>query len=189
MTTVRCSVAIAAAKHWPLHQRDVNNAFLHGALDEEVYMKLPPGFYKREKVVGKVCKLMKSLYGLKQASRQWFAKFSEALAEFGFLNSLNDYSLFTLHNDGQFLVSLVYVDDVIITGTSDHLICEVKDFIHQKFQIKDLGPLKYFLGLEVARSPEGIFLNQRKYDVELLEEHNMIDCKPSKTPLELKHKL
>ncbi|CAM8932959.1 unnamed protein product [Rhodiola kirilowii] len=189
MTTVRCLIAIAAAKHWPLHQLDVNNAFLHGSLDEEVYMKLPPGFYKKERTAGKVCKLMKSLYGLKQASRQWFAKFSAALTEFGFLNSLNDYSLFTLQRDGHFLVLLVYVDDVIITGTSDSLIGEVKNFIHQKFQIKDLGPLKYFLGLEVARSSDGIFLNQRKYAVELLEEHNMTDCKPSQTPLELKHKL
>ncbi|CAM8920684.1 unnamed protein product [Rhodiola kirilowii] len=145
MTTVRCLLAIAAAKHWPLHQLD--------------------------------------------ASRQWFAKFSEALAEFGFLNSLNDYSLFTLQRDGQFLVLLVYVDDVIITGTLESLISAVKEFIHQKFHIKDLCPLKYFLGLEVARSSAGIFLNQRKYAIELLEEHNMTDCKPSKTPLELKHKL
>ncbi|CAM8877711.1 unnamed protein product [Rhodiola kirilowii] len=189
MTTVRCLIAIAAAKQWPLHQLDVNNAFLHGSLDEEVYMKLPPDFYKKERTEGKVCRLMKSLYGLKRGSRQWFAKFSAALAEFGFLNSLNDYSLFTLQRDGQFLVLLVYVDDVIITGTSDSLISEVKSFIHQKFQIKDLGPLKYFLGLEVARSSNGIFLNQRKYVVELLEEHNMTDYKPSKTPLELKHKL
>ncbi|CAM8956775.1 unnamed protein product [Rhodiola kirilowii] len=152
-------------------------------------MKLPPGFYKKEKAVGKVCRLLKSLYGLKQASRQWFTKFSEALAEFGFTNNLNDYSLFTLHRDGQFLILLVYVDDVLLTGTSDLLIHEVKSFIHQKFQIKDLGHLKYFLGLEVARSSAGIFLNQRKYAVELLEEHGLTDCKPSKTPMEVKHKL
>ncbi|CAM8898856.1 unnamed protein product [Rhodiola kirilowii] len=189
MTTVRCLLAIAAARNWPLHQLDVNNAFLHGSLDEEVYMKLPPGFYKKEKTMGKVCRLMKSLYGLKQASRQWFAKFSEALAEFGFINSLNDYSLFTLQRNGQFIILLVYVDDVILTGTSELLIHEIKSFIHQKFQIKDLGHLKFFLGLEVARSSDGIFLNQRKYAVELLEEHGMIDCKPSKTPIELKHKL
>ncbi|CAM8936274.1 unnamed protein product [Rhodiola kirilowii] len=189
MTTVRCLLVIAAAQHWPLHQLDVNNAFLHGSLDEEVYMKLPPGFYKKEKAVGKVCMLMKSLYELKQASRQWFAKFSEALAEFGFLNCLNDYSLYTLQKDGQFLILLVYVDDVIITGPSESLISAVKKFIQQKFQIKYLGPLKYFPGLEVARSSAGIFLNQRKYVIELLEEHNMTDCKPSKTPLELKHKL
>ncbi|CAM8973439.1 unnamed protein product [Rhodiola kirilowii] len=189
MTIVRCLIAIAAAKQWPLHQLDVNNAFLHGSLEEEVYMKLPPGFYMKEKAASKVCRLMKSLYGLKQASRQWFAKFNEALIAFGFQNSLNDYSLFTLSRDGAFLVLLIYVDDVLLTGTSDQLISDVKTYIHNKFQIKDLGHLKYFLGLEVPRSTTGIFLNQRKYALELLEEHNLSNSKPAKTPLELKHKL
>ncbi|CAM8959948.1 unnamed protein product [Rhodiola kirilowii] len=189
MTTVRCLLAIAAARDWPLHQLDVDNAFLHGTLEEEVYMKLPPGFYKKEKAAGKVCKLVKSLYGLKQASRQWFAKFSDSLIEFGFKSSLNDYSLFTLITGDTFLILLVYVDDVIITGNSELLISKVKQFIHHKFRIKDLGPLKFFLGLEVARSTNGIFLNQRKYALELLEEHSLTDCKPAKTPIRLKHNL
>ncbi|CAM8966812.1 unnamed protein product [Rhodiola kirilowii] len=189
MMIVRCLLAIAAARNWPLHQLDVDNAFLHGTLEEEVYMKLPPGFYKKEKAAGKVCKLIKSLYGLKQASRQWFAKFSSSLVEFGFQSSLNDYSLFTLTRGSVFLILLVYVDDVIITGNSEELISEVKMFIHEKFRIKDLGQLKYFLGLEVARSTDGIFLHQRKYALELLEEHNLTDCKPAKTPMRLKHNL
>ncbi|CAM8899039.1 unnamed protein product [Rhodiola kirilowii] len=189
MTTVRCLLAIAAARNWPLHQLDVDNAFLHGTLEEEVYMKLPPGFYKKEKAAGKVCKLIKSLYGLKQASRQWFAKFSSSLVEFGFQSSLNDYSLFTLTRGSVFLILLVYVDDVIITGNSEELISEVKQFIHEKFRIKDLGQLKYFLGLEVARSTDGIFLHQQKYALELLEEHNLTDCKPAKMPMTLKHNL
>ncbi|CAM8962427.1 unnamed protein product [Rhodiola kirilowii] len=189
MTTVRCLLAIASARQWPIHQLDVDNAFLHGTLDEEVYMKLPPGFYRQEKAAGKVCKLIKSIYGLKQASRQWFAKFSASLVEFGFTPSLNDYSLFTITRGSVFLILLVYVDDVLLTGNSESLILEVKQFIHQKFRIKDLGPLKYFLGLEVARSTEGIFLNQRKYALELLEDHNLVDCKPAKTPMHLKQNL
>ncbi|CAM8890431.1 unnamed protein product [Rhodiola kirilowii] len=189
MTTVRCMLAVAAARHWPIYQLDVDNAFLHGTLDEEVYMKLPTGFYKKEKTAGQVCKLIKSLYGLKQASRQWFAKFSEAITDFGFQRSQNDYSLFTMKKDGAFIILLVYVDDVIITGTSSTLISEVKQYIHDKFRIKDLGLLKYFLGLEVARSDAGIFLCQRKYALELLDEHNLLQCKPTKTPLNLKHKL
>ncbi|CAM8963495.1 unnamed protein product [Rhodiola kirilowii] len=152
-------------------------------------MKLPPGFYKKEKAVGKVCKLVKSIYGLKQASRQWFAKFSDSLVEFGFKPNLNDYSLFTMTQGSDFLVLLVYVDDVLIAGTSEKLICAVKQFIHEKFRIKDLGCLKYFLGLEVARSLDGIFLNQRKYTLELLEEHNLTECKPAKTPMKTKHSL
>ncbi|CAM8966871.1 unnamed protein product [Rhodiola kirilowii] len=189
MTTVRCLLAVAAARNWSLHQLDVDNAFLHGTLEEEVYMKLPPGFYKKEKAAGKVCKLIKSLYGLKQASRQWFAKFSSSLVDFGFQSSLNDYSLFTLTRGSVFLILLVYVDDVIITGNSEETISEVKQFIHEKFRIKDLGQLKFFLGLEVARSTDGIFLHQQKYALELLEEHNLTDCKPAKTPMRLKHNL
>ncbi|CAM8988557.1 unnamed protein product [Rhodiola kirilowii] len=159
MTTVRCLLAIAVARKWPIYQLDVDNAFLHGILDEEVYMKLPPGFYKKEKANGQVCKLVKSIYGLKQASRQWFAKFSTALIDFGFQSSLNDYSLFTMTRGSDFLILLVYVDDVLITG------------------------------LEVARSDNGVFLHQRKYALELLEEHRLTDCKPAKTPMQTKHQL
>ncbi|CAM8882206.1 unnamed protein product [Rhodiola kirilowii] len=189
MTPVRCVLAVAAARGWPLYQLDVNNAFLHGVLDEDVYMKLPPGFYQQARQNGQVCKLQRSIYGLKQASRQWFARFSDALVAFGFVQSMNDYSLFTLKLQGEFLVLLVYVDDVVLTGTSSQLIAKVKSFIHDKFQIKDLGLLKYFLGLEVARSKDGIFLNQRKYALDLLADYNFMDCKPIKTPMESKHNL
>ncbi|CAM8950681.1 unnamed protein product [Rhodiola kirilowii] len=171
MTSGRCVLAVAAARGWPLFQLDVNNAFLHGVLDEDVYMKLPPGFYSQAQQNGQVCKLQRSIYGLKQASRQWFAWFSDALIEFDFVPSLNDYSLFTLRMQNEFLILLVYVDDVVITGTSSQLIDKVKLFIHDKFQIKDLGLLKYFLGLEVARSKDGIFLNQRKYALDMLADY------------------
>ncbi|CAM8937929.1 unnamed protein product [Rhodiola kirilowii] len=189
MTNVRCLLAIAAAKQWPIFQLDVDNAFLHGDLHEEVYMTTPPGFYSAEKQQGLVCKLQRSIYGLKQASRQWFSRFSDSLINFGFQLSLEDYSLFTLKRDNQFIILLVYVDDVVLTGTSPILIKQIKDFIHDKFRIKDLGHLKYFLGIEVARSKEGIFINQRKYVLDILDDHNFTDSKPVQTPLETKHGL
>ncbi|CAM8978789.1 unnamed protein product [Rhodiola kirilowii] len=160
MNTVRTLLDVATSRGWPLYQLDVNNAFLHGTLDEEVYMNLPTGFYKTDKAKGRVCRLHKSLYGLKQASRQWFSKFSEALIHYGFQSSLNDYSLFTLNKGHDYIALLVYVDDIIITGTSQKLIDNIKQFIDSKFKIKDLGTLRFFLGLEVARSGTGTFINQ-----------------------------
>ncbi|CAM9000885.1 unnamed protein product [Rhodiola kirilowii] len=189
MNTVRCLLAIAASKDWPIFQLDVDNAFLHGQLDEEVYMKLPPGFYESDKADGHVCRLLKSFYGLKQASRQWFEKLSEALLGFGFRQSLFDYSLFVLQGQKHTTFLLIYVDDIVITGTSVAIINEVKQFIHAKFRLKDLGLLRFFLGLEVARSSQGIQLNQRKYAIDLLEDQKMADCKPACTPMDTKHSL
>lgn len=152
MVTVHTVLAVAAAKAWELHQMDVHNAFLHGDLQEDVYMKLPPGFMTEHK--GMVCKLRKSLYGLRQAPRCWFAKLSTALKNYGFRQSCSDYSLFTLWTTTVHLVVLVYVDDLIVSGNDSEAILRFKLYLHICFHMKDLGRLKYFLGVEVARSPK-----------------------------------
>jgi len=187
MVIVRCFPSVAAAKGCELHQMDVRNSFLHGYLDEEVFMKMPPSF--RSSDPHKVCRLRKSLYGLRQAPRQWFSKLSSKLLEYGFVQSYANYSLFTYYKDGKYMAFLVYVDDLVLTGNDSRTCSQVKDYLTQCFHIKDLRVLKYFLGLDVARSPKGIFLCQRKYALEIVDECGMLGCKPVAFPMETNHKL
>ncbi|KAK2994898.1 hypothetical protein RJ640_001881 [Escallonia rubra] len=123
------------------------------------------------------------------ASRNWYQKFTAALLAIGFRQSTADYSLFTFTHGGSFVAVLVYVDDVIITGTDSDRICKLKNYLDTKFHIKNLGKLKYFLGIEVARSPAGIFLSQRKYVLDILAECGLNGCKPASFPMEQQHKL
>ncbi|KAG8500117.1 hypothetical protein CXB51_003559 [Gossypium anomalum] len=171
-------------ENWYLHRLDVNNALLRGDLSEEVYMLLPPGFTPSSP--NKVCKLRKSLYGLKQASRQWFSKLTSALTSLGYAQSSSDFSLFVKKDVVSFTALLVYVDDVILAGDNLDEIARVKAFLDFTFKIKDLGDLKYFLGLEVARSSAGIHLCQRKYALDILSDFGFLDCKPVKTPMATK---
>lgn len=137
MVTIRAVIALATSRDWPLYQMDVYNAFLQGDLLEEVYMELSQGFRRQGET--KVCRLLKSLYGLKQASRQWNIKLSEALTSAGYSQSLYDYSMFTKRRGDGILVVLVYVDDLLITGNSVSLIQDTKETLHHKFKVKDLG--------------------------------------------------
>lgn len=155
MTTVCVFLAVAASKTWELHQMDVHNAFLHGDLREEIYMKPPPGFKPSNPNL--VCRLRKSLYGLKQAPRCWFAKLATALKNYGFRQSYSDYTLFTYVHGEIRIHMLVYVDDLIISGNQPEAIRRFKQYLCGCFKMKDLGPLKYFLGIEVARNPSGLF--------------------------------
>ncbi|KAK2387257.1 putative mitochondrial protein [Trifolium repens] len=180
ITTVRTIIALASIHQWEIHQLDVNNAFLHGDLKEDVYMTIPQGFHTSRP--NQVCKLVKSLYGLKQASRQWNEKLTTFLLKLNFIQASSDHSLFTKKSSTSFIVLLVYVDDVIIAGTSLPEIQAIKSALHQSFRIKDLGQLKYFLGLEVAHSQAGISLCQRKYCLDLLADSGLLGAKPASTP-------
>ena len=186
MTTVRTILAVAASQSWPLYQMDVKNAFLHGDLKEDVYMRLPPGSSSSP---GMVAKLRRSLYGLKQAPRAWFEKFQEALLHLDFHPSQYDPSMFLHHASSGITVLLVYVDDIVITGPNAKMIHDLQASLHQTFQMKDLGPLHYFLGLEVHQSPTGIVLNQHKYTVDLIDLAGLTDSAPVDTPIELNVKL
>ncbi|CAN1268353.1 Retrovirus-related Pol polyprotein from transposon TNT 1-94 [Linum perenne] len=180
MTIVRVLLSVAAIKGWKLFQLDVNTAFLHGDLYEEVYMVPPPGLMIPTPNL--VCKLNKSLYGLKQASRQWNFKLTEFLLQSGYIQSKCDYSVFTKTSNDLFLIVLVYVDDIIIMGNNESEIKLLKSQLDETFTIKDLGLLKYFLGLEIARSEKGINVCQRKYALEILQDAGLLASKPSVCP-------
>lgn len=180
MSRIRSIIALAATRHWPIHQLDINNAFLHRDLYEEVYMKVPIGIPNSD---NKVCKPMKSLCGLKQASRQWFAKLRQALQSQGYVQSKNDYNLFIRRSGSDITIVGVYVDDIIITGSNVTAITELKSYLHITFTIKDLGLLHYILGIEVNYIPNGIVLSQRKFTQELLNDNNLLTAPAAKTPL------
>jgi hypothetical protein len=156
-STIRMVLSIAVSRGWALHQVDVSNACLHGFLSEDVYMQQPPGF-DDPRYPSHACKLQHSLYGLKQSPRAWYARLSDRLAQLGFVPSKADMSLFVFHHDGVQVFMLVYVDDIVIAGSTpaavDHLVRSLSD----TFLIKDLGPLEYFLGLEVSYNSGGMTL-------------------------------
>ncbi|GJZ78479.1 retrovirus-related pol polyprotein from transposon TNT 1-94 [Tanacetum coccineum] len=169
MVTVRSLFAVAAMQGCDIVQMDVSNAFLHGGLFEEVYLKMPLGY------VGK--------------GENWFSKLSSALVSFGFKQSKADYSLFTKKEGDSFIVVLVYVDDLMITGNDSSLIQKFKSQLSSTFHMKDLGDLHYFLGLEVTKSEYGLFVSQRKYTLELLQEAGVMSNKPYKLPMDPNLKL
>ncbi|MFS7910246.1 putative RNA-directed DNA polymerase [Helianthus anomalus] len=183
MVTIRCVISMSVQFNWPLFQLDINNAFLYGNLKEEVFMDLPDGL-KTNDNINKVCKLNKSLYGLKQAPRMWNERLVNVLINIGFVQSKCDYSMFIKNNDGVFIVLLVYVDDIILTGNNEKEINKVKTLLKSEFLIKDLGLLKFFLGIEVIRTHEGVVLSQRKYCIDLLNEFGLSGCKPVSCPIE-----
>ncbi|KAL8100531.1 hypothetical protein AgCh_032693 [Apium graveolens] len=189
LNTIRVLLSLTVNKDRPLFQLDVKNAFLNGDLVEEVYMDIPCGF-ETEYTQGKVCKLRKTIYGLRKSSRAWFDKFAKVLICDGYSKTQADDTLFLKHfTDGRIMVLIVYVDDIVLTGNHGEEIKRLKMLLSQKFEIKDLGFLKYFLGMEVAQSSQGISVSQRKYTVDLLRETGKIGCKPVETPMDPNTKL
>nr|KYP53166.1 Retrovirus-related Pol polyprotein from transposon TNT 1-94 [Cajanus cajan] len=166
---------------------DVHNAFLHGDLDEEVYMNLSPGF--QSPLPGKVCHLRKSLYGLQQAPQQWFTKLFITLKHFGFKQSYVDYLLFSYIKREVSLHVLIYVDDLIIVGFSHDAVVKFKQYLSDCFHVKDFGALKYFLGLEVARSLDGLLFSQRKYSLVFISKAGLLGAKLVAPLMEQNHNL
>jgi pantothenate kinase len=155
---------------------------LNGDLQEKVYMAPPPSVSHDS---GYVCKLKKALYGLKQAPRAWFDKFSVVISSLGFVSSSNDPALFIKSNDAGRIILSLYVDDMIITSDDIDGISVLKTELARQFEIKDLGSLRYFLGIEVAYSLRGYLLSQLKYIADILEWARLTDNKTVDTLIEV----
>jgi histone deacetylase 1/2 len=180
--TVRLVLSLAVSRGWHLRQIDISNAFLHGFLDETAYMQQPPGFQDPARP-DYVCKLNKAIYGLKQSPRAWYSRLHDRLQQLGFSSSSADTSLFIYIHNGVTIYMLVYVDDIVIVSSSSDALESLLRQLSVSFLVKDLGPLSYFLGIEVVRNSGGISLTQQKYACDLLQRTNMANCRPVSTPM------
>ena len=156
--TIRIILTLALSFKWELRQLDVHNAFLNGDLQEQVYMIQRPG-YVDINFPNKVCRLNKAIYGLKQAPRAWFQRLSSALLQWGFHSSRTDSSMFIHFGNSSTLIVLIYVDDIIIIGSSSTQISSLIAKLNSVFALRDLGKLSYFLGLEVTYHNDSITLS------------------------------
>jgi hypothetical protein len=180
--TIRTMLNIAVMNGWPLRQMDVNNAFLRGTLSETVYMMQLPGFKDLSRP-DYVCILRKTIYGLKQAPRSWYSTLQNALLQIRFHNSIADSSLFVYRHNYIICYVLVYVDNLIITGSDNQFVAHVVNTLGARFSLKDMGSLHYFLGVEVIPTTAGLFLSQHKYVRDILESKNMAGAKDVSTSL------
>nr|KYP47850.1 Retrovirus-related Pol polyprotein from transposon TNT 1-94 [Cajanus cajan] len=180
--TIRLILTLALTHHWSIQQLDVNNAFLNGNLEEEVYMSQPPSFESSDKAL--VCKLHKAIYGLKQAPRAWFDKLKATLFQLSFQISKCDPSLFVYSLGNNVIYILVYVDDIIITGNNSSVLHSIISQLNSTFSLKDLGRLDFFLGIEVKSNPDGsLTLTQSKYIRDLLNRTNMENSNSISSPM------
>jgi hypothetical protein len=160
---------------------DVKSSFLHGDLQEEIYMEQPPSYVQNDSTL--VCHLNKSLYGLKKASQAWYAKMNNFLIATRFSRCHSDPNVYTKKLGSHLIILVLYVDDLMFTGSDSKLLNHVKSNLKKKFEMIDLGFFNYFLGLQVLQTNEGIFLSQSKYACDLLHHFHMEYCKPNPSPL------
>lgn len=162
---------------------DVKSAFLHGDLKEEVYVTQPEGFVQPGNS-GKVYKLIKALYGLRQAPRAWNVKLDQTLKSLEFKKCNLEQAVYTKRNKNSTIIVGVYVDDLIITGTPKKEVELFKSQMEEKFEMSDLGLLAYYLGIEVTQTGGEITIKQTGYINKILKETNMNDSNDTKIPID-----
>uniref|UniRef100_A0A2N9I1B8 Retrovirus-related Pol polyprotein from transposon TNT 1-94 n=1 Tax=Fagus sylvatica TaxID=28930 RepID=A0A2N9I1B8_FAGSY len=182
--SLRIILALVAHFDLELQQMDVKTAFLNGDLEEEVYMKQPEGFPSSD---GEhlVCKLKKSIYGLKQASRQWYLKFHNVISSFGFVENIMDQCIYQKVSGSKICFLVLYVDDILLATNDKGLLHEVKQFLSKNFDMKDMGEASYVIGIKIHRDRfQGILgLSQETYINKILKRFRMNDCSPSVAPI------
>ena len=188
MESVRVLLALAAQEGWRVHHMDVKSAFLNGDLKEEVYVRQMPGFAVAGEE-GKVYRLRKALYGLRQAPRAWNAKLDTTLKKIGFMQSTHEAAVYRRGSGRTVLLVGVYVDDLIIIGADQGEVENFKAAMKEHFDMSDLGLLCFYLGVEVRQDAEGIVLRQARYAERILELGGMAGCNPAATPMEEKPRL
>ena len=190
MTSVRSLMQIAVQHDLEVHQMDVKTAYLHAPIDCELYMEQPEGFEVESETGQKlVCKLNKSLYGLKQSGRNWNKMLHDFLSENGFIQNPADHCVYTKETSkGEKIILIIWVDDLIIAGSNSQTIQNVKEILGSKFKMKDLGKLKNFLGIDFTQTDGKIKMNQKRYIMKILKRFDMSDCKARSTPCEYKQK-
>ena len=187
--SIRAIIALAAKHNLQLHQIDITTAFLNGELKEDIFMKQPEGFEIRG-IEHMVCKLKKSIYGLKQSSRCWNQVLDTHLKIMGFKPSMNDPCIYTLNSGGEVFILAVYVDDIILAGRSSESIQQFIREIATKFDVKDMGNLRHFLGVKVRNvEGSGIWIGQHTYIKEILKKFSMENSESVATPVEAGAKL
>jgi hypothetical protein len=188
LVTVRTVLATAVSRTWSIQQLDVKNAFLHDPLSETVFCCQPTGFADPAHP-DLVCRLHKSLYGLKQEPWAWYSRFDTFLTTLGFLEAKSNTSLFIFSRGSDTIYLLLYVDNIILTASNTELLCRIIFALQWEFAMKDLGPLHHFLDITVEHRLTDLLLHQHTYTVDILKRVIMADFKPCTTPVNLQAKL
>ena len=186
MTSIRMLAQLATQTDMIVHQMDVKTAYLNAPIDTEIYMQQPEGFEKKGENGEKlVYKLRKSLYGLKQSGRNWNNMLHAYLLDQEFEQSLADPCVYYKNRDNMNVVVIIWVDDIIISASNKNILDSVKRSLSEKFKMKDLGKLSWFLGIEFEHGKNYMKMNQTKYLAKILQKFKMADCKPKATPSDL----
>ncbi|WVZ89588.1 LOW QUALITY PROTEIN: hypothetical protein U9M48_035969 [Paspalum notatum var. saurae] len=182
LEAIRILLAFAASKGFKLQQMDVKSRFPNGFIEEEVYVRQPPGF-ESARFPDRVYKLRKALYGPKQAPRAWYARLKSFLLKSGFVMGSVDKTLFLLSRGGDTTIVRIYVDDIIFGGSSHALVSSFAERMSGEFEMSLMGELRFFLGPHIKQGPEGTFVHQAKYTRDILKKFDMGDSKPMTTPM------